>query len=408
MTPSTRAPRARASIKRRLALCLSACRLTACGLYAAAAIAEPSPTAAPLPLSLWIDATATAQASLGVVEVGVTPPAVKPPVVLSDTPRDEGHVLRQATASDGVHVCAVRASTSAPLSVAWGPLSAPQTTAVTLPPELLGSDLYAALVYGTRCYLGLSRARVIEVDFSASPAKVHVFEPPKDALGSEYKSVDVFIDAGDTLLAVDDIMTPFYTFVFDKDASGALTYRHMVSLGNLINGTYHWGLYHDGVVGLLSSINHRGGWGQSLTFYRASAFTSPPAREVKRLPALGHLGEHQARSPKPGDTNTEGLLGGSEWTPLLGAVIANKHLLIAAGARGVLVAPGSPPKGAGAVTVADVGGACLDIEVRGDQVWILRARGGVTEVAQVVWDVASARLVDAQVVQVSADAKSFL
>jgi hypothetical protein len=400
----------RATHSSRVALCLAACSLTVCSLDAAAAVAEPAaaPTAGPLPLPLWVDATATAQASLGVVEVGVTPPAVKPPVALSDTPRDMGQVLRKATASDGVHVCAVRASTSSPLSVAWGPLSAPQTTAATLPADLVGSDLHAALVYGSRCYLGVSNARVIEVDFSASPAKVHVFEPPKEAHGSEYKSVDVFIDAGDVLLAVDDIMTPFYTFVFDKDASGALTYRHMVSLGNQINGTYHWGLYHDGVVGLLSSINHRGGWGQSLTFYKAGAFTTPPDPEVKRLPALGHLGEHQARSPKVGASPSEGLLGGSEWTPLLGAAVAHKHLLIAAGARGVLVAPWSPDKGAGAMTVADVGGACLDIEVRGDQVWILRTRDGVAEVAQVVWDVASARLVDAQVVQVSADSKSFL
>jgi hypothetical protein len=396
-------------MRRSIRLCLTASLCLLVAVIAALALSPGqalaiSPTLEPL--FVWVAPTSTEAAAVFSVRDGrASAPIGKP----SDP------IPTQSAASDGLHLCAAQHLTTADgerVSVLWGDTAGAISATVTLDPAITPGSLQTAFVYKQHCYLGASSARTIDIDFSASPPKVTVFEAPPEASGSAFKSVDVFLVSADnaTLLAVDDVITPFFVFVFKLAPSGAITYQHTISLGPDINGHYHWGFVNGDAVGLLSTSTHRGGQGQALSWYRLSQFTSPQAPTpgvdptYARLESWSHIGEHAAWDAK----TAEGLLAGPAFSTLRAGAITGGRLWLAAAERGVLSAPWDQTKGAGPIAASNVKGSCIDLTVRSGELWILRDTDGTKEAVHVAWDAATERLTDIKTIPLPPTAEKFL
>lgn len=197
----------------------------------------------------------------------------------------------------------------------------------------------------------------------------------------QFKAYDLFARAGEWLVAIDDEVMPMYADAFTLDASGRATHRAAWSLPGVINGHYdaavlgRRGTGFDGTLWVVAGYGIMDGHGQDLAALaiedHALRFGPEVTLNSQPLEDPPVLEEHVSRETgKP-----EKLAFGSDYTPWTGLARwapaeGPAKLLLAAGARGLLVLP----EGFGPSTRAeaiDVGGECADVLVDGGRVRVL-------------------------------------
>jgi len=225
-------------------------------------------------------------------------------------------------------------------------------------------------------YLG-SAGEVSAVDFNDGERWEVLYKVPEGVMA---KPVDFFLRLGDRLVAVDNVITPKYAFVFERGASGVMTFRYHDSLPGGINGQITHGAVFDDSMLLLARYGGRGGSRRCL--FRCQVGGDAVSIETilavrVRYPAFwrgegtsevrvifgtpGQDGEELAPDAPGAATFTES--GG--WT---GIGVVDDHILLATTGRGILVIDPNAPAAAASVPV---GGACGSLLVVGETVLAL-------------------------------------
>jgi hypothetical protein len=210
----------------------------------------------------------------------------------------------------------------------------------------------------------------------------------------KFKAYDLLVRSGTWLIAIDDVVTPIYADSFRIDPSGIPAHTAAWELPGAINGRYTLGALsrsadRDGVLYVVVPYGIMDGNGQDLAALpiRADALAhgSDVVLNSARSADPPVLEEHVSRQTgKP-----EKLAAGREFTPWRGLALHRGRVLLAAGARGLLVVPGTFGPDTGATAVG-VGGDCRDVIVDGDRTFVL-VGGRSDAVVELAWDGPAAR-----------------
>jgi hypothetical protein len=217
------------------------------------------------------------------------------------------------------------------------------------------------------------------VDFAKkTPKYERLVQRPEVA----YKAYDLFVRRGDWVVAIDDVVTPIYADTFRLGAKPV--HSQAWEMPSFINGRYVMGALHrsneeSGTLFAIGTYGIMDGSGHDLVALavdqgklKAGGKVTLNATPLSDPPVLE---EHvSSRTGKP-----EKLAAGAEVTPwtgldLLYAGEALDRVLVAAGARGVLMFPPSfgPQSKA---EVLHAGGECSDVIVDRSRVYLLIAGG---------------------------------
>jgi hypothetical protein len=249
------------------------------------------------------------------------------------------------------------------------PFTANPATSVNLgqaPASLLG--------LGPGCLVGLE-GRVDFVEFSGGKGKARtLFED-----GQKAKPVDFLVPLGESaFVAVDDVVTPKYAFVFDLEAGSVAEHRFTAELPAGANERYLDVAVRGDELVITASFGVLDGSGNTL--YRWSV----EKREAAARP-------HEEFLPRSGLDESPKLLAGDKMTYWQGLGMIGDHAFIGAGARGVLHTA-IPVEDA---ALLDVGGYVLDLVVSGARILVLTAelveKGdevdlGQRHVVELAWD----------------------
>lgn len=230
----------------------------------------------------------------------------------------------------------------------------------------------AALLLASETVLVGIKAAVGQIDLAeAAP----VWREVRRRQEMDGKAYDLFVRAGSWLLAIDDVVSPVYADSFGLDPRGRPAHAQAWMLPGIINGEYRHAVLRptgkrDGVLYTVTPYGILSGHGQDLTALAIvnDRLTVPNSFVInsQRSVTPPVLEEHVTRTTgKP-----EKLAAGDKFTPWNGLALRGEHLLLAAGARGLLVVPVgfTPDTRADAV---DLGGDCLDVLSEAGRTWAL-------------------------------------
>jgi len=239
-------------------------------------------------------------------------------------------------------------------------------------------------MHGDALYVGLGR-RVGWIDLAARQPAFRELA----AHEHEFKAYDLFVRAGDRLVAIDDVVMPM---VADWFAVGEKAPRRLADwrLPGVINGHYD-----------LAALQADGAGGFTLYLIAPYGIMDGSGHDLVALPVRGDklvfqddlvlqngrggptpvLEEHVDR----GSGKPVSLVAGSEVTDWTGLAIDpdSGRLLVAAGKRGLIVLPGdftAQSKG----QLVDLGGECRDVAVRGGALVALVAPVGGDKTSELV------------------------
>jgi hypothetical protein len=171
------------------------------------------------------------------------------------------------------------------------------------------------------------------------------------------KNTDAFALCGGLLVAVDNVMSPKYAFVFRVSEEGP----EFLYTGNLpfgVNSQYFEAAGADGKLAILKRFGHRGGSGESVEFFTV---TEEGIREVRAFgefyPREGRGAASEARQLVPGDRSS-----------FHGLEFDGNRLLLGAGKRGLIIIPHDSKIKPSNV---DLGGNCTDLVKRGPGLFAL-------------------------------------
>lgn len=181
----------------------------------------------------------------------------------------------------------------------------------------------------------------------------------------QYKEYDLFVRDGDRVLAIDDVVTPMLADWFRVGPGRAPERLGDFTMPGLINGHYdlaalvpgpgpdEWRVYVVAPYGIMS------GWGHELAVLPIRKDKLDVPERMLLNGGAGGAGVGQEEHVDRGTGKPERLTTGTEFTAFTGLAVApDGHVLVAAGARGVLVFAATL---AGAPTVLP--GSCHDVIV---------------------------------------------
>jgi hypothetical protein len=240
----------------------------------------------------------------------------------------------------------------------------------------IGQAPASLLGLGPGCLVGLE-GRVDFVDFSDGKGERQtVFESEEIE-----KPVDFLVPLGESaFVAVDDVVTPKYAFVFDLVAGDVAGHRFTAKMPAGANERYLDVAVHGDELLVTASFGVMDGSGNTL--YRWSV----EKRELAGLPREEFLPRMGS-----GDSPDTKLFAGDQLTYWQGLGMIGHHAFIGAGARGVMHMD-IPFKD---VLLFDAGGYVLDLVVPGERVIVLVAdlveeKGevdlGQRHVVELAWD----------------------
>jgi hypothetical protein len=238
----------------------------------------------------------------------------------------------------------------------------------------LGQAPASLLGLGTGCLAGLE-GRVDLVDFSGGKGEVRTLFADKEIR----KPVDFLVPLGESaFVAVDDVVTPKYAFVFDLVPGDVAGHRFTAELPAGANERYLDVAVRGDELVITASFGVLDGSGNTL--YRWSV----EKKEASCRP-------HEEFEPRSGLDEPVKLLAGDQMTYWQGLGVIGDHAFIGAGARGVLHTA-IPVEDA---ALFDAGGYVLDLVVSGSRILVLTAelveKGdevdlGQRHVVELVWD----------------------
>ncbi len=268
---------------------------------------------------------------------------------------------------------------------------------------------HSAFVDGQTCVLGGEGASVQRVDFASTPASVEQLESwpsSRTDWNLDYKAVDFFVDTGDTLIAVDDMVMPFFAFVYDWTSTGRSrslsNTSRVVQLPDGPNQSYQEGIFTGAHVALMYRFSHRAGSGQGIQIHDPKLPLTMTEWEEKgvAIPPLLLVESVDRRRRKDTDpTRGVRLLAGDERTRLRGLASLGDTLFIGAGTRGILGVelprelPEEPDQGPElSPELFPMGANVLDLTNARGQLFALLGSGSQREVARLSWDPAARAL----------------
>jgi hypothetical protein len=211
------------------------------------------------------------------------------------------------------------------------------------------------------------------------------------------KGYDLFARHGDRLVAIDDVVTPIFADWFELTARGLGRRLGDWTLPDLINGTYRHAALEPGPAAdehtlyLVSAYGVLDGHGHNVVALRVAGdqLVDRPRHALPNADATDRvLGEHVSRATG----EPQELLAGATYTPLGGLAVdaASGRILLAAGARGLLVVPADFDRRTRGELV-DLGGAVADVRVHGGRTLALVIPPGAAhaELVALAWDGAS-------------------
>jgi hypothetical protein len=200
------------------------------------------------------------------------------------------------------------------------------------------------------------------------------------ALGSgrARKAYDLFAQRGAQLVAVQDEAPPFVADELEIECSGRVRPEQTWTLPGLENGSYTEVALDASELMLAAQYVAPGGSGHLLARVPLARLSDPELANL-RLNAgmLGELPVVEELDAERGASDGEGpkLVAGARYTPWAGLGLLGDRVVLGAGSRGVLVLPRTFDADSRAELV-DVGGACLDLVVRGHGIYVLAASEG--------------------------------
>ncbi len=268
---------------------------------------------------------------------------------------------------------------------------------------------HAAYASPGYCLFGGESASVQRVDFGSKKPSVARLDTRGDGGVHTRKAVDFFVDTGDTVIAVDDIVNPFYAFVFEARKEGGVRRlsdaAKIVTLPRGLNKTYPFGTTVGGRVVLQSRFAHRAGSGVIIDVY-------PEDGSVEE--SVFRWIESTPRSKGKGATHR---FHGKEPTRITGLQGLGDTLFVGAGAKGVLSAriPQEPPTreehDAKPLPFErhDLGGAeVVALSRLGGRLYALLRKGTSVELALLEWDAKTRRLGVASTVPIEGESPRFV
>ncbi|MCA9706366.1 MAG: hypothetical protein KDK70_11000 [Myxococcales bacterium] len=240
----------------------------------------------------------------------------------------------------------------------------------------------ALLVAGTHVLAGIDNI-VGEADFEPPvPTFRELHTRPEMPRGKAY---DLLTRTGDWVIAIDDIVMPIYADGLRLGPGGRARHEVGFELPGAINGTYRYAALHrtgpdTGVLYAIVSYGIMDGSGQDLARLPVEGGRTTSGFELI-LNSGGHpnvLEEHVDR----GTGKPTALTAGSTFTPWTGLALLEdpaglRHVLLAAGARGLLVLDPEVGPTTKAETI-ELGGPCYDVRAVGARVFAL-VEGAVVE-----------------------------
>jgi hypothetical protein len=240
----------------------------------------------------------------------------------------------------------------------------------------------ALLLHGRRLYVGAGDT-VGTVDLDAETPS---FTPLHRRPELKHKAYDLLTRSGDRLVAVDDMLQPYYADLFELHPELGPKRLAGWTLPGIINGHYTGAVLArpggagEGVLYLTADYSILSGHGQNLARFpiKDAALGAPPSATLNQRAGplgAGHvLEEHVRRGNSP---DPERRLAGDEYTPWSGVAWLPDggagQVLLAAGERGLLRLPGDFATGAQATTHT-FDGPVGDVMVRGDLVLVLLSK----------------------------------
>jgi len=203
-------------------------------------------------------------------------------------------------------------------------------------PVLLPEAPHSLYVWGQAVYVGLGNA-VGWVNFAdnkdaAPPVFVSVYQRQW-----QNKAYDMFTRKNDLLIAVDDMVFPFYADAFRIQSNGEPVHVEAWDLPNVVNGHYNMANVIGNDLLLTHNFYHRGGEGHNLTRICMDQMKDKRGRSEV---SIGEINASGAYGGKPGpQVLTDHSDPLTEWTGM--AVRQDRNeILLAAGTRGLLALPG--------------------------------------------------------------------
>lgn len=210
-----------------------------------------------------------------------------------------------------------------------------------------------------KLYLGLP-GEVRVVDFDAMAVEAAEFYKAKKTYPE--KTVDAFARCGELIVAIDDVVTPKYAYVFKRTETG-MTFAYEADLPDSVNSQYYEAAGEGNRLAVVANFGHRGGGGTSIDFFEVDASKMTHKREV---------GEFQPRDEKEKPRT----LVGDTLTGLSGMAFIEHGLIVGAGERGIIFIPNDKDAKA---TQIDTKGSCTDLLLKSGRIFALVQVGEKSE-----------------------------
>lgn len=247
-----------------------------------------------------------------------------------------------------------------------------------LPPIALAlEDISSLMAVGDVILVGAGE----QVGIVQTNAKEPAFRKLAERKGMQGKTYDLFARDGALVVAIDDVVTPIWAELLSLEEGG----KHLepYTLPSFINGTYAQALLRvsdeskrDAILFAYGNYGIMDGNGHDLTRLEIKGGKLQSGADVilnsSRLAEPPVLEEHVSRQTgKPVK-----LMAGVEMTPWTGMALwpsrgAPEHILLAAGARGLLKVPANFDPDTKGSRVSSVGGVVLDVMSVGNIVYVL-------------------------------------
>jgi hypothetical protein len=202
-----------------------------------------------------------------------------------------------------------------------------------------------------KLYVGLP-GEVRVVDFDAKAIETVEFYKAKKQHAR--KTIDAFARCGELIVAIDDVVTPKYAYVFKRTQTG-MAFAYEANLPDSANSQYYEAIGDGNRLAVLAKFGHRGGYGTSIDFFEVDATKMTYKRDVSEV---------QPRDEKEKPST----LVGDTLTGLGGMAYIKSGLIVGAGERGIIFIPNDKDAKA---TQIDSKGSCSDLMLKSGRVFAL-------------------------------------
>jgi hypothetical protein len=202
------------------------------------------------------------------------------------------------------------------------------------------------------------------------------------------KEVDAFAHSGSDLIAVDNIMTPKYAFVFELNSDFIGTHKFTAELPAGINETVRGADISGDLLFVWSSYGIQSGYGQKLLATQIDKVT-------QQFNTVWNVSEFEPQQPTNPETppTTPTLLVGNNYTAWQGIAAYQGRLFIAGGDRGIIHLPYNTTT-APAATQFATRGACTDIiAYQGRLLALTQVSATQSSLLILEWDITNNQLV---------------